>query len=206
MTEIRHPAVAALYDHLMRPQEQWLGVGRQRSRTVARSHGHVLEIGFGTGLNLPHYPAVSRLTAVEPDPHMRQRAQARLTASPPPFPVELVAARAEDLPFPDDCFDTVVICLTLCTVEQPRRALDEVRRVLGPDGHLSFLEHVRSRQPTVTWLQHAATPVWRNLAGGCHLDRPTVDEVEAAGFHLDHLWRSGGGSGSFVQGRARPAD
>ncbi len=200
--EVRHPVLASLYDGFMRPQDKLLGVGRQRQRLVAEARGRVLEIGFGTGLNLPYYPPVERLTAVEPDPHMRRRAADRVTGAEPAFPVELLDAPAEELPVADDTADTVVACLVLCTIGDVRTALAEARRVLAPGGRLLLLEHVRSEAPTVTWLQHAATPIWRNLAGGCHLDRRTVTEVEAAGFVFEHLWRSGGGRGSFVQGRA----
>lgn len=202
---IRHRLLAAVYDGVMRPAEQLLGMGRQRQRTVGEARGRVLEIGFGTGLNLPYYPAIDALIAVEPDPHMRTRAQRRIDAVAPAFPVELVAAGAEDLPLPTDDIDTVVIGLTLCTVTDPSRALAEVRRVLHPDGRLLLMEHVRSANPTVRWLQHAATPVWRNLAGGCHLDRTTTRDIEAAGFVFERLWRSGDGRGSFIQGTARPA-
>lgn len=201
----RHRVLAAVYDGVMRPAEHLLGIGRQRQRTVGGARGRVLEIGFGTGLNLAHYRAVEALIAVEPDPHMRTRAQRRIDTIAPPFPVELVAAGAEALPLPDDHVDTVVISLTLCTVIDPPQALAEVRRVLRPEGQLVLMEHVRSANPAVRWLQHAATPVWRNLAGGCHLDRTTVSDVEAAGFVVERLWRSGDGRGSFIQGCARPA-
>lgn len=204
MPEIRHPVVSALYDAMMAPQERLLGVDRQRRRTLSAATGHVLEVGAGTGRNLAHYPRIDTLTAVEPDPHMRRRARARLEANEYDFPVELVPAAGEDLPFADRSFDTAVVCLALCTVRSPRRVAEEIHRVLRDDGRLLLLEHVRSRRPAVTWAQHAATPLWRKLAGGCHLDRPTVELVEAAGFTFDHLWRSGDGRGSFIQGRARP--
>lgn len=200
---IAHPFVSAVYDAVMLPTRRPLG--RQRQRTLADATGRVLEIGFGTGLSLPHYPDITELVGLEPDPHMRRRAHARIRATEPSFPVDLVAGTAEDLPFPDDAFDTVAVFLTLCTVEDPRRALREARRVLTADGKLLMLEHVRSHGPAVTWMQHALTPIWRNLAGGCHLDRETVATAEQAGFHFEHLWRSRQGRGSLVQGRAHPS-
>jgi ubiquinone/menaquinone biosynthesis C-methylase UbiE len=203
--DIRHPLVASGYDAVMAAPEKLLGLGRQRQRTLADASGRVLEIGFGTGLNLPHYPEVDALAALEPDPHMRERATQRIRSVAPGFPVELVPASAEEMPFPDDAFDTVVSTLVLCSVEDPRRALEEAHRVLAPDGQLLLLEHVRSRRPAVAWLQHALTPVWRNVAAGCHLDLQTVATAEDAGFRFDHLWRSRAGRGSFVQGRAKPA-
>lgn len=202
--ETSHPIVSAGYDMIMQPADRLLGMGEQRRRTLADAAGRVLEVGFGTGLNLPYYPEVAEVVAVEPDLHMRRRAAARIRAVAPPFPVELVPAPAEQLPFDDDSFDTVVICLVLCTVDDPRRALQEARRVLAPAGQLLLLEHVRSERPAVTWMQHALTPVWRNIAGGCHLDRRTVATAEDVGFAFEHLWRSRNGAGSIIQGRARP--
>ena len=202
--DVRHPVVSTGYDAVMLPAEKLLGFGRQRQRTVADARGRVLELGAGTGLNLPHYPPIDELVAVEPDPYMRRRAAARIRSVDPGFPVELVPAVAEDLPFPDAAFDTVVVCLVLCTVGEPRRALAEARRVVAPEGQLLLLEHVRSPRPAVTWLQHALTPVWRNVTGGCHLDRQTVATVEAAGFRFEHLWRSRDGRGTMIQGRATP--
>lgn len=203
--EIRHPVVSWGYDGIMAVPERFLGLGEQRRRTLEPARGRVLEVGSGTGLNLPHYPPVESLVAMEPDPHMRRRAAARHDAVSPPFPVEEVAATAEDLPFDDQCFDTVVFCLVLCTVARPRRAVEEARRVLRPGGQLLLLEHVRSPRPAVRWLQHAATPVWRHVAGGCHLDRMPEVTVTSAGFRFEHLWRSAKGSGTFLQGRARIA-
>ena len=201
---MRHPVLTSLYDAFMLPQEALLGVGRQRQRLVAGAQGRVLEIGFGTGLNLRHYPPLDHLLASEPDPNMRRRAAERVARVAPPFCVELLDAPAEALPIDDHTVDTVVSCLVLCTVGDVRTALAEARRVLAPGGRLLLLEHVRWASPAVTWLQHAATPVWRNLAGGCHLDRRSAEAVEAAGFTFEHLWRSGGGRGTFVQGCARP--
>ncbi len=202
--EISHPIVAAGYDAITRPADKLLGMDEQRRRTVASATGRVLEIGFGTGLNLPYYPKVAEVVGVEPDPHMRRRAAARIRSVAAGFPVELVPASAEELPFDDDAFDTVVVCLVLCTVGEPRRALQQAHRVLAPDGQLLMLEHVRSERPAVTWMQHALTPIWRNIVAGCHLDRRTVATAEDAGFTFEHLWRSGNGAGIIIQGRARP--
>lgn len=201
-----HPQTWSAYDAVMIPADRFLGLNRQRRRTVAPASGRVLEVGMGTGLNLPHYLDVVEVVGVEPDPANRRRAEARISSLAPSFPLRVMPARAEALPFPDAAFDTVVICLVLCTVEDPLQALREAHRVLAPDGQLLLLEHVRSRHPVVTWWQHALTPIWRNVAGGCHLDRQTITTAEAAGFRFEHLWRSRGGRGSFVQGRARPID
>jgi SAM-dependent methyltransferase len=203
--EVRHPVVSWGYDAIMAVPERVLGLSDQRRRTLETARGRVLEVGSGTGLNLSHYPSVEAVVALEPDPHMRRRAAIRSAAIDPPFPVEEVAATAEDLPFDDHSFDTVVFCLVLCTVARPRRAVEEARRVLRPGGQLLLLEHVRSPRPAVRWLQHAATPVWRHLAGGCHLDRMPEATVTSAGFRFEHLWRSAEDRGTLLQGRARIA-
>jgi ubiquinone/menaquinone biosynthesis C-methylase UbiE len=105
----------------------------------------VLEIGAGTGRNLPLYRTATRVVALEPGPGMRARAER--TARAAPVPVEVVDGRAEDLPFPDHSFDTVVASLVLCTVPDPAGALAEARRVLGPGGRLRFYQHVRADDP-----------------------------------------------------------
>lgn len=200
---MRHPVVSSGYDVAMALPERLLGLGEQRRRTVESARGRVLDVGAGTGRNLPYYPHIDGLVAVEPDPHMLRRAVTRRVRAEPGFPVAEVVAVAEDLPFDDDSFDTVVFTLVLCTVARPRRALEEARRALRPDGWLLLLEHVRSSRPALRWLQHAATPAWRNVAGGCHLDRATEATVVSAGFRFDHLWRSRRGQGTIIQGRAR---
>jgi len=171
---------AAVYDRLMAPLER----GRFRAiRTALLAHaaGRVLEIGAGTGINFPLYPAaVTQVEALEPDPAMSARADPRLSSAR--VPVRRVAARAEALPYPDASFDTVVATLVLCTVGDPHASLREVRRVLKPGGLLLVFEHVRLENPLLAGLQAALTPAWKHLAGGCHLDRDTLRLVREAGF------------------------
>lgn len=171
---------AAAYDRLMAPLER----GRFRAiRTALLAHaaGRVLEIGAGTGINFPLYPAaVTQVEALEPDPAMSARADRRLSSAR--VPVRRVAARAEALPYPDASFDTVVATLVLCTVGDPHASLREVRRVLKPGGLLLVFEHVRLENPLLAGLQAALTPAWKHLAGGCHLDRDTLRLVREAGF------------------------
>ena len=192
-----HPVHAALYDLLVVPQD-WLGLRRQRARVAREARGNVLEIGVGTGLNLPHYAEAASVVAIDPDSHMLRRARrrARKTA----VPVELVQASAEELPFPDASFDTVVVTLALCTVEDPAGALREVRRVLKPDGRLVFLEHVRAATHRLARTQDRLAPAWKRLSGGCHLNRTTVETIEREGFELERVWRSR--NGVLVQGTA----
>ena len=171
---------AAAYDRLMAPLER----GRFRAiRTALLAHaaGRVLEIGAGTGINFPLYPAaVTQVEALEPDPAMSARADLRLSSAR--VPVRRVAARAEALPYPDASFDTVVATLVLCTVGDPRASLREAHRVLKPGGLLLVFEHVRRENPLLAGLQAALTPAWKHLAGGCHLDRDTLRLVREAGF------------------------
>ena len=131
-----HPIVAALYDRMLARAEH-AGLADRRAELLADASGEVLEIGAGTGLNLARYPATpERLVLTEPDPHMARRLRDRVAADPPQFPVEVVEAPAEELPFADDSFDTVVSTLVLCTVASPPRAAAEIARVLRPGGEL----------------------------------------------------------------------
>jgi ubiquinone/menaquinone biosynthesis C-methylase UbiE len=197
-----NPLFASAYDTIMRPLEA-LGVRDQRRRIGEAARGRVLEIGAGTGAMLAHYtPTVTEVVATEVDPRMLERAGAK--ADHARVPVVLREADAQQLPFDDATFDTVVVTLSLCTIPDPQAALREARRVLRRDGQLLFVEHVRSLRPGVGRLQDAVTPVWRRVASGCHLNRDTVGVIERSGFRVEHLWRSGGRRGSMVQGRAEP--
>jgi ubiquinone/menaquinone biosynthesis C-methylase UbiE len=144
----------------------------------------VLEIGFGSGATLPFYdPAkVVQLTVVEPSAGMNARAAARLAQSH--VPVASVPGAGERLPFPDASFDTVVTCLTLCSVADPPRVLAEIRRVLKPGGTFLFLEHVASDDAGRRRWQTRLTPLQRVIGVGCHLDRDQAALIRAAGFEL----------------------
>ena len=166
-----------------------LGPAREaRARVCAGLAGDVVEIGFGSGLNLPHLPAaVTGLWAVEPSPASRRLSARRRAASP--APVELAAPDAQQLPFADARFDAALSTWTLCTVPDPALALAELRRVLRPGGQLHFVEHGLSADPAVARWQHRLTPVQRRVAGGCHLDRDIVELLRVAGFTLTALDR-----------------
>ncbi len=160
----------------------------ERRRVLVHARGEVLELGFGTGLNLPHYPpAVTRLTTVDPADILPARVRARCHAAP--FPVEIVRQTAEVLPFGAATFDCVVSTWTLCTIPDPVAALREVRRVLKPDGLLVFTEHGRSDDPTIARWQDRLNPLQNRLACGCHLNRRIDRLVTAAGLHLAVLDR-----------------
>ena len=170
-----HPLQAALLDLAMRP------LAPQRRKLLPRAQGLVLEIGVGTGLNLPLYgPEVERVIAIDPDGAMRARAEPRAAAAP--RPVEVRDGDALALPLPAASVDCVVATWVLCTVPDPRRALTEIRRVLRPGGRYLFAEHVRSTTRAVAALQRFVTPCWRCAAGGCELDRDTIGAIHAAGF------------------------
>jgi ubiquinone/menaquinone biosynthesis C-methylase UbiE len=190
-----HPLAAAFYDPLMRVQGV-LGLERQRARTAREATGRVLELGVGTGLNLPHYANAAEVVGIDPDPYMLSRARPRAAAAA--RAVELVEGSAEALPFEDGSFDTVVAALSLCTIPDAAAALREARRVLRPDGRLLFLEHVRAERPWAARLQDRLERPWMRVAGGCHPNRDTVAAIGEA-FEVERLWRRG----ILVQGAAR---
>jgi ubiquinone/menaquinone biosynthesis C-methylase UbiE len=157
-----------------------------RQRACAGLHGEVLEIGFGSGRNVPHYPAaVTRVRAVDPATTGRRMAAERVAASP--VPVEYVGLDGADLPLDDASVDAVLTTWTLCTIPDVERALAEVHRVLRPGGSLHFVEHGRSSDAGVRRWQHRLTPVQRRIFGGCHLARRMDELIRGAGFTIEHL-------------------
>ncbi len=161
---------------------------RWRARATDGLHGEVLEIGFGSGLNLPVYPdAVTKVWGVEPNLRAREMATERMAAAP--FPVELVGLDGQAVPLPDGTCDGALATFTLCTIPDPALALDEVRRVLRPGGTLHLLEHGASPDPSVATWQRRFEPLQRKLAGGCHLTRDPVELAEAAGFTVEEVDR-----------------
>jgi SAM-dependent methyltransferase len=185
-----HPIFARFYDRLLARTEQ-SGLAEMRRELLAQASGRTLELGAGTGHNLPFYTdRVSELVLSEPDPHMARRLREQLESDPPaPARVEVIEAPAEDLPFDDGSFDTVVSTLVFCTVEDPRRALGEARRVLVEGGSLLFLEHVRSENRRLAWWQDRLERPWGFFAGGCHPNRPTEQTLADAGLWIERLDR-----------------
>ncbi|HEX7080539.1 MAG TPA: class I SAM-dependent methyltransferase [Gammaproteobacteria bacterium] len=161
-------------------------LGPYRHRAVAGAKGRTLEIGAGSGLNLALYPpAVTEIIALEPDPNLIAMAEPK--ARNAPRPVRFVEASAESIPLPDESVETVITTWTLCTIPDPHRALEEMKRVLRRDGTLTFVEHGLSSEPGVQKWQHRLAPAWRRLTGGCHLNRPIAELVRSAGFELKKL-------------------
>ncbi|WP_017941497.1 MULTISPECIES: class I SAM-dependent methyltransferase [unclassified Thioalkalivibrio] len=167
-----------LYDGLMAGAEL-LGLRRWRRRLVEGARGRVLEVGCGTGRDLPLYADPGRVIGMDPDLAALRRARHRAPSVP------LVVARAEALPFADGAFDTVVSGLVFCSVQDPPRALGEVRRVLAEAGELRMLEHVRHTRPLLARAQDRVQPAWTCITGGCHPNRDTEAAVEQAGFCIE---------------------
>ena len=157
-----------------------------RARVAAGLDGEVLEIGFGSGLNIPYYPAaLKRVRAVDPAAAGRRLAAGRTAASA--VPIEYIGSDAETLPVADASVDHVLSTWTLCTIPDAARALAEVRRVLRPGGALRFVEHGLAPDPGVARLQQLLTPLQRRAFGGCHLNRRIDQLVAAAGLELARL-------------------
>jgi ubiquinone/menaquinone biosynthesis C-methylase UbiE len=175
-----------LYD-LLAGRAERAGLGERRRNLLADLEGDVVEIGSGTGASLPYYERASRVVAVEPDTSMAKRLPGRLQEAK--VPVEVVSARAQTLPFPDQSFDAAVAAFVLCSVEDQSAVLAEARRILRPGGKLVLLEHVRGEGRVARW-QDRLTPLHRKLAGNCHLNRDTRAAVAAAGFDTAGIERT----------------
>ncbi|MGE5501877.1 MAG: class I SAM-dependent methyltransferase [Ignavibacteriales bacterium] len=160
---------------------------KQRAKVVPLATGKVLELGIGGGLNLGFYnPAVvESVSGVDPSEELRRRAEH--ADRPAGLNVEVREGSAEALPFEDKSFDTIVCTYTLCSVQDPIRSLEEARRVLKPGGRLLFCEHGLAPDLSVAKWQRRIEPVWKRIAGGCHLTRPVALNLERAGFRLDGL-------------------
>lgn len=180
MNQLWLRVMALLYDPFL-----WLGelagMRRRRRTLLAGASGRVLEIGAGTGLNLPCYPAtIDELILAEPEPGMRHRLHRRLQGLG--RVARIIDVPAEGLALPDASVDTVVSTLVLCTVAEPERALREIARVLVPEGRLLFIEHVRARSRWLAAWQDLLLRPWRAFAGGCICNRDTLETMTACGF------------------------
>jgi ubiquinone/menaquinone biosynthesis C-methylase UbiE len=183
-----HPIFARFYDRLMNGTEK-AGLAQMRRELLASASGRVLELGAGTGHNLEHYTdAVTELVMTEPDPHMASRLRERLEQEGTTADrASVIVTPAEDLPFDDGSFDTVVATLVLCSVENPTRAVAEARRVLVEGGQLLYLEHVRSQSPRLARWQDRFERPWGFFAAGCHPNRATDQLLAGAGFWIDSM-------------------
>ena len=201
-----------LYETLILPRLIELAMRNKRlagyrQETIGAACGLVLEIGVGSGLNLPLYgPAVDRVCGIDPSTKLLRLAAAR--SADARVPVSLVQASAERLPFADGVFDTIVMTWTLCSIPNPSVALAEVRRALKPVGLLLFVEHGLASEPRIMRWQRRLTPYWKRIGGGCHLDRKMDDLIRAAGFRVEALetgYMQGPKPWTFMyRGRMRP--
>jgi ubiquinone/menaquinone biosynthesis C-methylase UbiE len=180
--------MASLYDRFVLP---WVincacgapSIAHQRAKVVPEAQGRVLELGMGSGLNLPFYDAgkVTHVEGLEPSPELRKMAEGKGAG----LDLAITDGRAEALPFESASFDTVVCTYTLCSVQDPAAALAESRRVLKPGGRLMFCEHGAAPDLNVEVWQRRIEPLWKVIAGGCHLTRPVAKAITAAGFHIE---------------------
>ena len=177
-----------------------------RERVIGAAEGQVIEIGIGSGLNLPFYrPVVKEILAIEPAPKLVTMAR---RAPRPEIRIKFIEASAEAIPIEDHSVDTVVTTWTLCTILQAATALAEMRRVLRPGGRLLFVEHGLAPDASVHRWQDRLNPAWRRISGGCNLNRPIHSMIESAGFQIDRVetgYMPGPKPMAFIyEGSARP--
>jgi ubiquinone/menaquinone biosynthesis C-methylase UbiE len=180
------------YEHFILPRLTDLAMknkesARLRANWIPHARGEVLEIGIGSGLNLPFYsPEVQRLYGVDPSVELQRMARQRAAAGP--LKVEFLSQSAEEpLPLANASIDTVVVTWSLCSIVNAPKALLEMKRVLKASGRLIFLEHGRAPDPEVVVWQDRLTPIWKRVTGGCHLNRKIDDLITAAGFQIVEL-------------------
>ena len=162
-------------------------IRKQREKVVPLAEGRVLEIGIGSGLNLPHYKRenVTKLWGLEPAAEMRAMAGRR--AQDLGIEVEFLDLPGEEIPLDDDSVDTVLMTYTLCTIPETQRALRGMNRVLRPGGRLIFCEHGAAPDAKVRRWQDRINPLWKRVAGGCNVNRAIPELIEAGGFHIDNI-------------------
>ncbi len=156
-----------------------------RADVVGGAESTVLEVGFGSGLNIPFYKNITKLYALDTSSELVHIAQEKFRSVP--FPIEYVVASAEKIPLPDNSVDCVVSTWSLCSIPDPARALAEIKRVLKPGGQFRFIEHGKSPSHFIAKLQNVLTPVSKTLAGGCHLNRDIEKLIRDVGFEMQQL-------------------
>lgn len=172
------------YDFFMKPLEK-NRFRRIRQGLIQKAYGNVLEIGSGTGVNFRFYEDVEQVTATEPSKFMIQKSEERIKQSA--VPIRLVQASAEDLPFDENTFDTVVATLVFCTIPNVEKAMAEIKRVCKPDGKILLFEHVRMENPFLSALQDILTPVWKKICDGCYLNRETISVIKSKDVSIIHI-------------------
>ena len=176
---------AGMYDKFLSRVETY-GLSEKRAEFLAPAYGKTVEIGTGTGLNLPHYPpGVTELILTEPYPHMVSKLEEKVRHDP--RRIQLTVASADKLPFEDGSIDTVAAAMILCTVPDPEPALREIERVLKPGGQYLFLEHVRNPDPKVARKQDIIQKGWYWFGNECHCNRPTVETLRGSSLEIENL-------------------
>jgi ubiquinone/menaquinone biosynthesis C-methylase UbiE len=172
------------YNRLMYPLEK--GSFKQiRNDLINKASGQVLELGAGTGINFPLYKNVTCVTAIEPNPFMIE--QSIINQKKAVVPIRIIQSNAENLPFENDSFDTVIATLVFCTIPNVEDALNEMHRICKPNGKILLFEHVKMEQPILAKMQIYLTPFWKKICDGCCLDRETVGVLESKGFKIIKL-------------------
>ena len=175
-----------LLPHIVNIAMNTKAINDERRRCLEHVTGTVLEVGFGTGLNLPHYPrTVTKVVGVDPSDTSARLARRRIAASP--FPVEIIGVSAEKISVADASFESIVSTFTLCTIPDVASALLEMRRALRPGGRLYFVEHGRAEDPNVERWQERLNAIEQAVFGGCNLTRPISALIEQAGFEIERL-------------------
>lgn len=174
----------SLYDLFMMPLEK-TRFKKVRKQLVESAKGRVLEIGSGTGINFPHYKKAIQVDAIEPNLIMCKRSMKRVNKAS--MPIEVYMTKAETLPFDRNTFDTIVATLVFCTIPDPLKALEEIRRVAKPGAEILLFEHVQMQHPLFRKAQNILNPLWKKVAGGCHLNRDTLKVIKQSGFEIMHV-------------------
>ncbi|OIK09201.1 methyltransferase type 11 [Bacillus sp. MUM 116] len=175
---------AKWYDFFMSPLEK-KKFYKIRKELLSRARGNVLELGAGTGINFPLYELPEMVTAIEPSPYMIKQSLGKQKQAV--VPIELVQAGAEELPFADDSFDTVVATLVFCTIPNPEKAMAEMKRVCKLEGKILLFEHVKMENRFLASLQEGLTPVWKKICDGCCLNRETLHLLVDHGFKVKEV-------------------
>jgi ubiquinone/menaquinone biosynthesis C-methylase UbiE len=175
---------AKWYDFFMKPLEE-RKFKRVRSDLLNRASGRVLELGSGTGVNFPLYDNVDRVIAIEPSQPMIDRSLTRQQSAV--VPIEIINASAENLPFEDGTFDTVVATLVFCTIPNVEKAIKELKRVCKPDGKILLFEHVKMENAVLSKMQERLTPFWKKVCDGCCLDRETLKAFTNQGLEIERV-------------------
>lgn len=172
---------AVLYDQVMK-LEALSKVRKARKNIITEAHGHVLEIGSGTGINFPFYKKASSVEAIEPNRNMIERSMKQKRRAT--VPIHINKQSAENISFPENTFDSVVSTLVFCTIPNPVKALNNIQRVAKPGATILFLEHVKMKQTLIARTQDLLTPTWQKVADGCHLNRDTLATIKMSDLEI----------------------